>query len=533
MQWFYRLKLASKLTLTFILVALIAVIVGLIAINRIGYMSTLLDEMYAERLMPIKIVGNGQSELINHYRRLYHVVIEPEQKEKEGVPEKNAGSAKTITDAISYDLNTSGLGEDERALLLEFNSVWAKYEPLAQEEMKLAIAGKNEEAVHLLRNEIRPHYDHMRKLFDGIIEINDKVAKTAHDEGERISNRIRWTMITLIAIGFLLAIALGAFVTRIVTRQIGGEPEYAAGIVRRVAEGDLTVDVQLKANDKSSLLAAMAQMVQQLTRVIGDVRASADSLASASEEVSASSQVLSQNASEQAASVEETSASMEEIAATVAQNAENAKVTDGIASKSAHDAREGGEAVGETVQAMKQIAQKIGIIDDIAYQTNLLALNAAIEAARAGDHGKGFAVVAAEVRKLAERSQVAAQEISGLAGNSVSMAERAGNLLGDMVPSITRTADLVQEISAASREQTGGLEQINAAISQLTQTTQANASASEELSSTAEEMSSQAIQLQEMVQFFKTGQESSVATRHARGARRAYRYDDEADAVRA
>jgi len=531
MQWFYRLKLASKLTLTFIAVALIAVIVGVIAINRISYMSSLLDQMYAERLMPIKIIGNGESELIDHYRRLYHVVLDPDQKAKEGVPDKNAASAKTITDAITYDLNTSGLGDDERALLVEFNSVWAKYEPLAQEEMKLAIAGKNDEAIHMLRNDIRPHYDQMRKLFSGIIEINDKVAQAAHEEGERISNRIRWTMITLIVVGFLLAVALGAFVTRIVTRQIGGEPDYAAKIVRRVAEGDLTVDVQLKANDTSSLLAAMSQMVKQLTRVIGDVRSSADSLASASEQVSASSQVLSQNASEQAASVEETSASMEEIAATVSQNAENAKVTDGIASKSAHEAREGGEAVGETVQAMKQIAQKIGIIDDIAYQTNLLALNAAIEAARAGDHGKGFAVVAAEVRKLAERSQVAAQEISGLAGNSVSMAERAGNLLGDMVPSISRTADLVQEISAASREQTGGLEQINAAISQLTQTTQANASASEELSSTAEEMSSQAIQLQEMVQFFKTGNEAPYGARRGRGARH-NRHDDEADTVR-
>jgi methyl-accepting chemotaxis protein len=165
-------------------------------------------------------------------------------------------------------------------------------------------------------------------------------------------------------------------------------------------------------------------------------------------------------------------------------------------------AADGGVAVTETVAAMKQIAKKIGIIDDIAYQTNLLALNAAIEAARAGEHGKGFAVVAAEVRKLAERSQVAAQEIGQLAGNSVGMAERAGKLLDEIVPATRKTADLVQEITAASQEQTVGVDQVNTAMSQLSQITQQNASASEELAATAEEMSGQAVNLQELMAFF-------------------------------
>jgi methyl-accepting chemotaxis protein len=174
-----------------------------------------------------------------------------------------------------------------------------------------------------------------------------------------------------------------------------------------------------------------------------------------------------------------------------------------MATKAAAEAAEGGEAVKATVGAMKQIAQKIGIIDDIAYQTNLLALNAAIEAARAGEHGKGFAVVAAEVRKLAERSQVAAQEIGTVASSSVELAERAGKLLDEMVPSIKKTSDLVQEITAASEEQSSGVGQINAAVSQLSQTTQQNASSSEELAATAEEMSSQAEQLQRTMAFFK------------------------------
>jgi len=251
---------------------------------------------------------------------------------------------------------------------------------------------------------------------------------------------------------------------------------------------------------------------ERLAQVISEVRVSADSLTGASEQVSATAQSLSQGASEQAASVEETSASVEQMSASITQNSENAKVTDGMATKAAREAAEGGEAVTRTVAAMKQIANKIGIIDDIAYQTNLLALNAAIEAARAGEHGKGFAVVAAEVRKLAERSQVAAQEIGTLAGSSVDMAERAGKLLEEMVPSIRKTSDLVQEITAASEEQSTGVSQINSAMNQLNQATQQSASASEELAATAEEMSGQAEQLQQLMAFFQVETSGGVMT---------------------
>jgi methyl-accepting chemotaxis protein len=248
---------------------------------------------------------------------------------------------------------------------------------------------------------------------------------------------------------------------------------------------------------------------EKLTTIIEDVSAAADALVTASEQVSATAQSMSQATSEQAASVEETSASIEQMSASINQNTENAKVTDGMASKASKEATEGGDSVQQTVAAMKQIAQRIGIIDDIAYQTNLLALNAAIEAARAGEHGKGFAVVAAEVRKLAERSQVAAQEIGQLSSSSVEMAEKAGKLLNEMLPSINKTSDLVQEISAASEEQSSGVAQINTAMNQLNQITQQNASSSEELAATAEEMSSQAEQLQQAMSFF--ARESDVS----------------------
>jgi methyl-accepting chemotaxis protein len=212
---------------------------------------------------------------------------------------------------------------------------------------------------------------------------------------------------------------------------------------------------------------------------------------------------MSQGTTEQAASTEEASSSIEEMNATIRQNADNAMQTEKIAQKSANDAQESGAAVADAVTAMKQIAEKIGIIEEIARQTNLLALNAAIEAARAGEHGKGFAVVAAEVRKLAERSQTAAAEISQLSGSSVDVAERAGSMLAKLVPDIQKTAELVQEISASSKEQAGGADQINGAIQQLNQVVQQNAGAAEEMSSTAEELASQADQLQTTVAFFK------------------------------
>ncbi len=290
----------------------------------------------------------------------------------------------------------------------------------------------------------------------------------------------------------------------------------AMSVIEGLADGDLTRTMGGRYNGHlDELQQSLNTTVRKLADVIGQVHQSTSMLSSAAEEISATAQSLSQAASSQAASVEETSAAMEQMSASIGQNTENAKITDGMAGKAAREANEGGQAVRDTVSAMKTIAEKISIVDDIAYQTNLLALNAAIEAARAGEHGKGFAVVAAEVRKLAERSQVAAQEISEVAKSSVSLAERAGTLLDQMLPSITRTSDLVQEIAAASEEQTTGVNQISDAMTQLSDITQQNAAASEELAATSEEMTVQSTSLQDLMRFFQLGS-SSEATHRSR-----------------
>ncbi len=320
----------------------------------------------------------------------------------------------------------------------------------------------------------------------------------------------------IMIVGLIVATILGLLIAFFITRAITKPIIMGVKFAETVANGDLSQRLDITQKDEIGQLAnALNNMVDKLKDVVANVQSAADNVASGSQELSASSEEMSQGSTEQAAAAEEASSSMEQMAANIRQNADNALQTEKIASKSAEDAKKGGESVAKTLGAMKEIASKISIIEEIARQTNLLALNAAIEAARAGEHGKGFAVVAAEVRKLAERSQHAAAEISELSGSSVEIAEQAGKMLSEMVPDIQRTAELVQEISAASKEQDTGAEQVNQAIMQLDQVIQQNASASEEMASTSEELSSQAEQLQDTIAFFKVDTKAGSKVRHA------------------
>ena len=402
----------------------------------------------------------------------------------------------------------------DASLIKDIRSALKEYDPVREQLLSLSRANKIEEA-RKYTFASKDVFAKVHEMINADRQYNVEIGNNASAEAVAIQRTAVLNSMIITVVVLIVVAIIGVLITRDLLKQLGGEPNYAAEVATRVASGDLSMQVETKPGDTTSMLAAMKAMVEKLSGIVSEVRSAADGIASASEQVSSTAQSLSQATNEQAASVEQTSASVEEMSASINQNTENAKVTEGISAKASTDANEGGAAVVQTVEAMKSIANKISIIDDIAYQTNLLALNAAIEAARAGEHGKGFAVVAAEVRKLAERSQVAAQEIGELASNSVGTAEKAGKLLEEMVPNINKTSDLVQEITAASQEQSSGAAQINVAMNQMSQITQQNASSSEELAATAEEMSGQAEQLQQLIAFFNIKETGSSFQRAA------------------
>ena len=300
----------------------------------------------------------------------------------------------------------------------------------------------------------------------------------------------------------LLGMANGFLGARSVTKTIGGEPEDIAGICAKVSNGDLSVNASGNGKQNLGIFKSMKEMTQNLRGVVGEVQSATENVAAGSEQLSASSESLSQATSEQAASIQEVSASLTEIMGSIQQNVENAEATRRIASSTDTEIRCGEDSVCKTVEAIREIADKIVFIEEIARQTNLLALNAAIEAARAGERGKGFAVVAAEVRKLAERSAGAAKEIGELSIRSVDVAEKTGQLFAKLAPEVGKTASLITEVAQKCVEQSHGVSQIEMALGQLDGVTQQNATASEEMASTAEELSSQAAALQHSMQYF-------------------------------
>jgi methyl-accepting chemotaxis protein len=313
-------------------------------------------------------------------------------------------------------------------------------------------------------------------------------------------------IVSLLCLGSMIAATW--YIAKTVTRSL----LEAVRVANELSQGNLTVDVEVFNTDETGqMLQALKDMSGRLSQTLGEVKNLAGALTAAAAQIASSAASLSQGTSEQAASIEETTSSLEQMSASIAQNAENSRQMEQMAVKGARDSEESGTAVRESVSAMKQIAEKISIVEEIAYQTNLLALNAAIEAARAAEHGRGFAVVATEVRKLAERSQTAAQEIGGLATNSVSVAERSGALLQELVPAIKKTAELVQEVTSSSREQSSGVAQINKALTSVDTVTQHNASSAEELSSTAEELAAQSEALLQLMGFFRVGGETTAA----------------------
>ncbi len=495
-----RLTLKTKLAATMLLIIAATAAGSIFSLGRMAQMNDRVGEIVNTRVATVRLAEGLSIEQVKIQRQVrdYILAYTPAQKGEimQRMDQRRAEHERILEELYAIS------EEDGRDLLDRYREIAPQIRESNNQAMELADAGDTRGSFRVLFEDARADWMQMEDELDQLLAS----AQTKLTQADAAANQnylsTRSTMIGLL-IGILAVATLaGVWIVLSISRGL----HQAVAFSEKVAEGDLSQTVEVRSNDEiADLLKALNSMAQRLRGIVEEVQSGSANVSTGATEMASTSQQLSQGATEQASSTEEASSSMEQMTANIRQTADNARETEQMAAKSADDARSSGRAVTDAVTAMKTIAERILIVQEIARQTDLLALNAAVEAARAGEHGRGFAVVASEVRKLAERSQTAAGEISGLSADTVKAAEAAGSMLDGLVPDIERTAQLVSQISGASQELATGAAQVNQAIQQLDKVTQENTSAAEELSSTAEELSAQAETLTGAMAFFRLG----------------------------
>ncbi|MEG2030128.1 MAG: methyl-accepting chemotaxis protein [Janthinobacterium sp.] len=522
-----RMKVGTRLIAAFFCVALLGAVVAGIGIFNMGKIDTMAGQMYNNELLGLSYIKEANIALIKVGRARSNFLLATTAEER---ATRQADIAKFI------ELNKTNLAKAQplfvtqaaKDLFARFATVEAEYVRTMQQALALAAAeqlAQRSPQLTALLTQTRRHADELDSVLDQLSQQKEERAKAAADQAGRVYRASRTFMIALVLGSVAAGLALGALITRGLTRQLGGEPAYAVQIAGAIAEGDLTVDIRTAGHDSNSLIFAMQTMRDKLVGIVSQVRSGTETIHTASSEIAQGNLDLSSRTEEQASSLEETASSMEELTSAVRQNADNARQANALAGAASEVAGKGGAAVGQVVQTMesinassRKIVDIISVIDGIAFQTNILALNAAVEAARAGEEGRGFAVVASEVRNLAQRSASAAKEIKILIGDSVEQVEvgarlvrDAGHTMDEVVTSVRRVADIMQEITAASSEQSAGIEQVNQAVVQMDQVTQQNAALVEEAAAAAESLQDQAHALTELVGVFRLGGQADGA----------------------
>jgi methyl-accepting chemotaxis protein len=516
---FRSIKVGTKLILGFVFVAVLGAVVACIGIINMSHINDQADSMYLEDLMGLSYIKEANINLIYAGRSRNSFLLATSAEERAGHRRDIDKYLATVDDYLQKARPLFVLPQGIK-MLDDYVASSRDYRQLLSRALTRAdaepLAQRSDELNQMLLA-ARKHADVLDDMLTALTKVKEARAKQKSDDTTELFRSSQALMIGLVLGSLCAGLGLGALIARALTRQLGGEPAYAADVAGKIAAGDLTVDVALRHNDHDSVLFAMKTMRDSLGGIVGEVRAGTDMIATASSQIASGTQDLSARTEQQAGSLEETASSMEELTSTVKQNAEHARQANNLARSASEVAQKGGAVVDEVIGTMGainessgKIADIIGVIDGIAFQTNILALNAAVEAARAGEQGRGFAVVASEVRNLAQRSAAAAKEIKQLIDDSVSkvdagakQVDQAGLTMREIVASIQRVTDIMADIQAASGEQSTGIEQINEAIVQMDQVTQQNAALVEQSAAASESMQDQARRLSEIVSVFR------------------------------